>query len=84
MKEDGPSSSTTEANIQTFLRVRPSKLISGYFKIDDINDQALHFYLPDSAANKQTGDYVNNTKTHYRCDCALYSIRFDTYKHMNF
>lgn len=57
--------SEADANIRTYLRIRPSKSNSGYFKVDDLNEQALHFYLPENY--KPASDYVNNTKTHYRC-----------------
>lgn len=47
-----------EANILTFLRVRPSKQPSGYFSQDDLEKTSIAFLLPD---NFKT-DYVNNTK----------------------
>ncbi len=58
--------SGSDANIHTFLRIRPTKNKSllGYFKIDELSDNALHFYLPENY--KPPSDYVNNTKTHYK------------------
>ena len=62
MDEDLKSSN--EVNIQTFLRVRPSKNASGYFKTDDIDPHMLYFNLPESY--KSAGDYINNTKLQHR------------------
>jgi len=47
-----------EGNIQTFLRVRPSKNPSGYFFQDDLDKNTLCFSLPDNFKS----DYVNNSK----------------------
>lgn len=46
-----------EANIQTFLRIRPSKVPSGYFTEEG---GSLKFNLPDKF---DTSGYVNNSKT---------------------
>src|SRR3546814_275800 len=35
-----------EANIETFLRIRPAKQPSGWFQNDDIEAQLLHFNIP--------------------------------------
>ncbi len=51
------SDKAQEANIQTFLRIRPSKKPSGYFTVDDIDTHMLNFNLPD---NFKSSDYVNN------------------------
>jgi hypothetical protein len=64
MEEKEDVAKSSDSNIQTFLRIRPSKNSSGYFKIDDLNQEALHFYLPENY--KPSSDYVNNTKTHFR------------------
>ena len=56
-----------DANILTFLRVRPSKAASGYFRIDEMKSSVLHFNLPESY--KPASDYVNNTKLHYGYVC---------------
>ena len=54
-KEDG--------NIQTFLRIRPSKKASGYFKIAELESKSLTFALPDNYnSGDGRGDYINNTK----------------------
>jgi kinesin family protein 6/9 len=45
-----------EANIQTFLRIRPSKKPSGY--VEDIDGQSIKFNLPDMRVDGQ----VNNSK----------------------
>lgn len=63
MENDSNDATSAEVNIQTHLRIRPSKSSSGYFKIDDITPTALHFYLPETF--KPSSDYVNNTKTHH-------------------
>lgn len=50
-----------EANIQTFLRIRPSKRPSGYFAVDDLSKNSLIFNLPSDFKT----DYINNSKTKY-------------------
>jgi kinesin family protein 6/9 len=47
-----------EANIQTYLRVRPSKAPSGYFKQDEIETGSLAVSLPSNFKS----DYINNSK----------------------
>ncbi len=47
-----------EANILTFLRIRPSKKPSGYF--EDENGESIKFSLPDGV--KEGSEYVNNSK----------------------
>lgn len=47
-----------EGNIQTFLRIRPSKKASGYFSVDDMDPDSLFFSLPDNYKS----DYINNSK----------------------
>ena len=49
-----------DSNIQTFLRIRPSKMPSGYFAVDDLEPNSLRFTLPDSINFKT--DVINNTK----------------------
>ncbi len=44
-----------EANIQTFLRIRPSKQPSGYF--EEVNGESIKFLLPEGADRT-----VNNSK----------------------
>lgn len=50
-----------EANIQTFLRIRPSKKPSGYFGIDEMDQTSLKFMLPENLKL----DYVNNSKVRH-------------------
>ena len=50
-----------EGNIQTFLRIRPSKKASGYFQEDDLNPGTLKITLPENIKN----DFVNNSKLHH-------------------
>ena len=52
------SKKQAEANIQTFLRIRPSKAPSGYFTQDEIEQGSLQVSLP---SNFKT-DYINNSK----------------------
>ena len=47
-----------DGNIQTFLRIRPSKRPSGYFHQDELDKDALVFSLPENLAS----DYINNSK----------------------
>ena len=49
-----------DSNIQTFLRVRPSKSPSNYFGVDDLEPNSLRFTLPDSDNFKT--EVINNTK----------------------
>eukprot|EP01036_Dinobryon_divergens_P027336 gene27336-36096_t len=54
-----PSSESVEANIQTFIRIKPSKHPSGYFAVDELDkDASLVFSLPDNFKS----DYINNSK----------------------
>jgi hypothetical protein len=50
-----------ESNIQTFLRIRPSKKPSGFFSEDELNPGTLNFLLPENL--KQ--EYINNSKLNY-------------------
>lgn len=52
------SQKQAEANIQTFLRIRPSKNPSGYFNPDDLEKDSLNVILPDNYRS----DYINNSK----------------------
>lgn len=47
-----------EANIQTYLRIRPSKKGSGYFSLDEEDEESLKFNLPENLKL----DFVNNSK----------------------
>jgi kinesin family protein 6/9 len=47
-----------DGNIQTFLRIKPSKQPSGYFGVDDLNRDTLIFTLPDNFRS----DTINNSK----------------------
>jgi kinesin family member 6/9 len=47
-----------ESNIQTFLRIRPSKKGSGYFSLDEEDEESLKFNLPENLKL----DFVNNSK----------------------
>ena len=51
------SKSQVEANIQTFLRIRPSKKPSGYF--EEVNGESIKFMLPE---NSDTANFINNSK----------------------
>jgi kinesin family member 6/9 len=51
------SKSQAEANIQTFLRIRPSKNPSGFF--EEVNGESIKFSLPE---NIDTSNYINNSK----------------------
>jgi hypothetical protein len=59
-----PEKDSKEVNIQTFLRIRPSKKPSGFFKVDDINGSILHFDLPENFKSEKN-DYINNSKLHH-------------------
>ena len=50
-----------ESNIQTFLRIRPSKVPSGFFSEDELNPGTLVFDLPESVR----GEFINNSKLHH-------------------
>jgi kinesin family protein 6/9 len=52
---------SSESSIETFLRIRPSKVNSGYFQVDDIESNRLHFRLPLHSDH----EVVNNSRTHY-------------------
>ena len=52
------SQKQAESNILTYLRVRPSKRPSGYFSIDDMDENSLKFNLPENIKL----DFVNNSK----------------------
>jgi kinesin family protein 6/9 len=54
--------SSAEVNIQTYLRIRPSKKPSGFFVIDASDGRTLDFNLPDTF---RSTDYINNTKLHH-------------------
>jgi kinesin family protein 6/9 len=47
-----------DANIQTFLRIRPSKKTSGFFSLDEADEESLKFNLPENLKL----DFVNNSK----------------------
>ncbi len=51
-----------EGNIQTFMRIRPSKKPSGFFYQDELEPNSLCFNLPE---NEAKGEYINNSKTKY-------------------
>jgi kinesin family protein 6/9 len=53
--------SSGEANIQTFLRIRPSKKPSGYFAIDDLDTTRISFTKPENLKS----EYINNSKLRY-------------------
>lgn len=50
-----------DSNIQTFLRIKPSKQPSGYFSIDDLDPDSMNVVLPENYRS----DFINNTKTRY-------------------
>ena len=54
-------SESSSSNIQTFLRIRPSKVPSGYFGTDELNPNSLVVKLP--AAFKS--EYINNSKKNH-------------------
>jgi kinesin family member 6/9 len=43
------------------LRIRPSKKPSGYFNVDELDNDSLKFTLPENVKL----DFVNNSKTHH-------------------
>ena len=47
-----------ETNILTFLRIRPSKKPSGYFNVDEMDENSMKFLLPENLKL----DFVNNSK----------------------
>lgn len=50
-----------DMNIQTFVRIKPSKRASGYFMPDDLDsEKALLVKLPEGA------DYVDNSKLNFK------------------
>lgn len=55
----------SEANIQTFVRIRPSKKPSGFFTQDELDPETLQVNLPDHFRSKEQ-EYVNNSKTRHR------------------
>lgn len=54
----GLQANGSDSNIQTFLRIRPSKYPSGYFAQDDLDPGCIFFNLPDNFKS----DYINNSK----------------------
>jgi hypothetical protein len=52
----------SDGNIETYIRIRPSKNPSGFFAADDLQNDSLNFVLPDDF---RSTDYVNNTKLRY-------------------
>ena len=56
--------SSQEISIQTFLRIRPSKKPSGFFKVDDIKGGVLHFNLPENYKYDKN-EYINNSKLYH-------------------
>eukprot|EP01031_Cornospumella_fuschlensis_P038170 gene38170-46380_t len=48
----------SDANILTFLRIRPSKKASNYFNVDDMEKNAIFFSLPENYRS----EYINNSK----------------------
>jgi kinesin family member 6/9 len=51
-----------EGNIQTFLRIRPSKNPSGFFVQDDLDKGTMNIDLPESIR----GEFINNSKLHHQ------------------
>jgi len=51
-----------ESNIQTFLRIRPSKKASGYFEQSEEDEDTLVITIPE----KDSGEYINNSKLRHR------------------
>ncbi len=58
MSEKEDNNEKEDSNIQTFIRIRPSKNPSGYVAMDSEHPDRLHFLLPDNFKS----DYVNNSK----------------------
>lgn len=55
----------SEGNIQTFLRIRPSKKPSGYFLQDDLDSETLQVNLPENYRS-QSQEYINNSKLRHK------------------
>jgi kinesin family protein 6/9 len=55
------SKTKNESNIQTFLRIRPSKTPSGFFAADELEKDSINVVLPDNYHE----DYINNSKLRY-------------------
>lgn len=56
------SKNKSEGNIQTFLRIKPSKNPSGFFSQDELENNTMLVTLPE---NFRSSDYINNTKNKY-------------------
>lgn len=54
-----------DGNIQTFLRIRPSKKPSGYFIQDDLDNETLQVNLPENYRS-QSQEYINNSKLKHK------------------
>lgn len=50
-----------DMNIQTFLRIKPSKTPSGYFHADEIEPDKLRVALPEHFRS----DYIDNSKLNH-------------------
>lgn len=61
-KASASSSPSTEANIQTFLRIRPSKKASGYFSIRENDNNSSTAVLDVTLPEHFKSDYVNNSQ----------------------
>lgn len=61
MEMSSKAQKQAESNIQTFLRVKPSKSPSGYFAQDDLEKGSMSFTLPKPLKN-DLSEHVNNTK----------------------
>jgi hypothetical protein len=58
------STKVGDMNIQTFLRIKPSKRPSGYFQADDVTpDTSLCVRLPDDF---KAENYVDNSKLNHK------------------
>lgn len=51
-----------ELNIQTFLRIKPSKSPSGYFSTDELDHETFHVQLPENFKS----EYIDNSKLHHK------------------
>jgi kinesin family protein 6/9 len=58
MEKNEKESISANDNIQTYLRIRPSKKASGYIAQDDLNPNSLVVKLPD----KFKSEFINNSK----------------------
>ena len=62
MSSTAKAGTSSEANIQTFLRIRPSKKASGYFSIRESDNSSSTSVLDVNLPAHFKSDYVNNSQ----------------------